>query len=757
MHRRFGLVVAFSVVTSTITGVFAQERVAYNDHTVVRARIDDMRDTRVLLGLGGRLWSESWGVETVDVMLPSARLATLAKTRIEYEVIIPNVQEILDAERARLTRNLDRRRVGIGFFDEYQRAEDIIAFYDALESARPDLVESRSIGTSIEGRDIRAYTISNAGSTDAPAVYVNTGAHAREWIGPATIAYFSDRLVNDYGVDPRITQLVDSVVWHIVPLANPDGYVHSWDVDRLWRKNRRNNGNGSFGVDWNRNFDANWGGDGSSGSTGSDIYRGTGPFSEPETAAIRDDVRAIDNLLVFLDVHCYSQLVLWPYGYQIGEPEGEAGDIFRDLGIGIRDAIASVNGVQFSPQPAYDLYVASGTSQDWAWDDTGAFAYTYELRDTGTFGFLLPPDQIVPSGTEILESLLYIGEQVIGNVAATFPSGRPTEIASDQEVTIDVELSSAFVGLATETGLLRRRVNGGEWTSSPLQFLGGDLFRGQLTAGIDCDDVLEFDFEIETTSGSLVRVDDAGSPWSALGVEIQSFFDDDVESDLGWSLGVAGDTATTGVWVRVDPIGTGAQPEDDASPGVGALCFVTGQGSPGGSLGENDIDGGETTLRSPVIDLDGGDLTTLSFEYWFTNDAGASPNEDVMSIEWRFDGGPWISILEVETSATAWRSFSVDFDPNVAGTVQLQFRASDLGSGSIVEAAIDEISVSRTACSSAPCPGDLDGSGAVDGGDLGAILSSWGACTGCPGDLNGDGAVNGGDLGQFLSSWGPCP
>ena len=752
---RFTLPVAILVSSCLATVAPSQDRVVYDDHAVVRVDVDGMRDIRVLLALGGRLWSESWGVGDVDVMLPNSRLEALKTSKLDHTVLIPNVETVIDAERTRLAR-VGEARFGGGFFEDYQTAESIIDFYDALETARPDLVRSRKIGTSIEGRDIRAYVISTAQDADAPAIYVNTGAHAREWIGPATIAYFADRLVNDYGSDDRITDLVDSVVWHIVPLVNPDGYVHSWNVDRLWRKNRRDNGDGTFGVDWNRNFDANWGGAGSSGSTSSDIYRGTAPFSEPETAAIRDDVRSISNLAVFLDVHCYSQLVLWPFGYQASEPEGEFGEIFRNLGFGLRDAIASVNGTQFAPQPAHDLYIASGTSQDWAWDDTGAFAFTYELRDTGTFGFILPPDQIVPSGTEILESLLYLGEQVVGSVTATFPAGRPEQIAPDEAVAIDVELTSILGSVVPSTGRVRTRLNGGAWASSPLTYVGGDLYRTTLTDGIDCGEVLEYEFEIEATGGSLVRIDDQGTPWSMTAVVIDSLFEDDVETDLGWQLGVAGDTATTGIWTRADPRGTAAQPEDDATPGDGVTCFVTGQGSPGGSLGENDIDGGETTLRSPIIALDDGEPITLEFQYWYSNNAGASPNEDTMSIEWRFDGGPWISLLEVDATLT-WTLFSIEFDPSTADTVQLQFRASDLGAGSVVEAAVDDISIQRTGCPLVPCPGDLDGSGAIDGGDLGAILAGWGPCSGCAADLSGDGLVDGVDLGQFLAVWGPCP
>ena len=103
-----------------------------------------------------------------------------------------------------------------------------------------------------------------------------------------TVCWLAKSLLEGYGLDSQITAIMQDIRWHILPVINPDGYTYAWDQDRLWRKNRRNNGDGTFGVDWNRNFDANWGGPGSSSNTNSDIYHGPSAFSEPETRALRD-------------------------------------------------------------------------------------------------------------------------------------------------------------------------------------------------------------------------------------------------------------------------------------------------------------------------------------------------------------------------------------------------------------------------------------------------------------------------------------
>ena len=752
---------SFALATVTLFGAASasgDDMARFDGQSVIRADIDSMRELRTLIALGGDVWSESIGLGKIDVMLPSERLRVLDGTAIDYEIIIDDVQSLLDAEQARLTAN-QNGIAGLRYHEEYHQQDEIFAFYDALQESRPDLVTSRVIGQTIEGRDIPAYTIFGgepADLDDAPAVYILTGAHAREWIGPATMAFVADNLVNAHGIDDRITPLVNGVVWHIVPIANPDGYQHTWDDNRLWRKTRRENGDGTFGVDWNRNFAAGWGGPGSSENTNSETYRGSVPFSEPETQAIRDDVLAQANAVAFFDVHCYSQLILWPYGYADTEPEGTPGDVHRMIGEGIRDAIASVHETSFAPQPAHDLYLASGTSLDWAWDDAGVYAFTYELRDTGNFGFILPPEQIIPSGEEILESFLYVGEQVLGSSAfVDFPFGFPSVAPVETETQFVVEISAAFNQLDPTTATIRTRIDDQTLMITPMSQTGENLFLATLPAAA-CGSMIDVAFGIETTSGVPLILESTGAPWTVEVINELVLFEDDAETDQGWMLGVAGDTATTGVWVRVDPNGTAAQPEDDASdPGVN--CFVTGQGSVGGPLGENDVDGGFTTLLTPLLGTSDFDAIIVSFAYWYRNDAGASPGEDSMLVEFSTDdGASWSLLTEISESATSWRSYEGIIETSSSPTTLVRFVASDFGAGSVVEAGIDDFSISVRACGETSCPGDFNGDGLVDGADLGLLLVAWN--TDDPNaDLNGNGSVDGADLGLLLAAWGLCP
>jgi len=174
-------------------------------------------------------------------------------------------------------------------------------------------------------------------------------------------------------------------------------------------------------------------------------------------------------------------------------------------------------------------------------------------------------------------------------------------------------------------------------------------------------------------------------------------FAHDMESDQGWTVGAPGDNASTGVWVRVNPVGTDAQPEDDHS-NPGTQCWVTGQGVVGGGLGDNDIDGGTTTLVSPVFSLCGD--ATISYWRWYSNGTGAAPGADVFVIQVSNNGGSsWTTVETVGPNGPdtvgGWiqHAFAVSDFVSPSSQMRMRFVASDLGDGSVVEAAIDDFQV----------------------------------------------------------------
>ncbi|HKB14764.1 MAG TPA: hypothetical protein VKF62_01805, partial [Planctomycetota bacterium] len=178
---------------------------------------------------------------------------------------------------------------------------------------------------------------------------------------------------------------------------------------------------------------------------------------------------------------------------------------------------------------------------------------------------------------------------------------------------------------------------------------------------------------------------------------------DPLEADLGWTIGAPGDNAQTGVWIRVDPNGTSSaaggggqplQPEDDHTPAPGVPCFVTGNASPGAGAGTNDVDGGPTTLLTPVFDLSGALEPRIRYARWF---ADATTVDDSLLVSISGDGGAsWTPLETVAGSGrNAWNEVSFRVADFLAPTSQMRLRfvASDSPNNSVCEAAVDDLRV----------------------------------------------------------------
>jgi len=178
----------------------------------------------------------------------------------------------------------------------------------------------------------------------------------------------------------------------------------------------------------------------------------------------------------------------------------------------------------------------------------------------------------------------------------------------------------------------------------------------------------------------------------------------DVELDEpDWQIGVAGDDASAGLWVRADPIGTNynglnVQPEDDHTAAPGVNCFVTGNGTSGGSAGEEDVDDGCTTLVTPTFDLTGVDRAFVSYWRWY-GEGGNSTDDDFVVEVTNNGGGTWIELDRVVNNANNWHYVAYELGPLDGGSypltdqMQLRFLACDNNTGGLVEAAIDDLEV----------------------------------------------------------------
>ncbi len=277
----------------------------------------------------------------------------------------------------------------------------------------PETAKVISLGKSIENRELWAIKISdNVEVEEAESTVVFLGCHhAREWISVDVPFLIAKHLIENYDINPDIAELVDnSEIW-IVPLINPDGHQYSVTKNRFWRKNRRNNEDGTFGVDLNRNYGYEWGGAGSSGYTFSDTYRGPSAFSEPETQAVRDFLQA-QSPTALITYHNFSQLVMYPWGYTKDPAPDHI--MLKDISDTIAEEIMAVHGVTYTSQQGSDLYLTSGGTIDWLYGVQSVPAFTIELRPSSVLpGFVLPEDQIQPTFEENLPAALFLIEWAI--------------------------------------------------------------------------------------------------------------------------------------------------------------------------------------------------------------------------------------------------------------------------------------------------------------------------------------------------------
>jgi murein tripeptide amidase MpaA len=265
--------------------------------------------------------------------------------------------------------------------------------------------------TSIEGRTIRAIKIADGEGEDRRGVLLIGGVHAREIVNPDLLVRFAYYLCRAYTTGTGLTfegkeyskEAVELIVkgldLFVLPLVNPDGraYVLSPTGDPWWRKNRNPNpGLPCEGIDLNRNYDFLWSsGIGTSSSSCSSTYKGSGEFSEPETSNVRYMLDQYPNICCMVDIHSYSELILYPWGdddTQTTDPtmnfanaafdglRGTLGDtLYREYmppadldwyvatGNRVRDAIAAVNGNVYTVQASVSLYPTTGTSDDYAY------------------------------------------------------------------------------------------------------------------------------------------------------------------------------------------------------------------------------------------------------------------------------------------------------------------------------------------------------------------------------------------------------
>lgn len=400
--------------------LFLTADISAQDFKQVKIFLNDRTEIQQLVNIGLELDHALFNKDnSVTVFISSGEFEKLKNSSFRYEVLIEdwaeyysNLPEMTGSEKDNFKSESKERfnidGFGFGSMGGYYTLDEVYVKLDSMFLLYPNLItEKFQIGTSIENRPIYAVKISDNPniSESEPQVLFTALHHAREPEGMMAVMYFMYYLLENYAANPEAAYLVNNREMYFIPVHNVDGYEYNHTTNPngggMWRKNRRINAGGTFGVDLNRNYGFQWGYNniGSSGTPSSETYRGTAPFSEPETQTIRDFAIS-HNIKSVLNYHTYGNLLLYSWGYinQLTPDD----DIFSEFG----STMSSWNGYTYGNSPSI-LYEVNGEANDWWYGEQSekpkAFGITPEVGSS----FWPTQNLIFPLAQENLQPNIY--------------------------------------------------------------------------------------------------------------------------------------------------------------------------------------------------------------------------------------------------------------------------------------------------------------------------------------------------------------
>lgn len=643
--------------------------------------------------------------------------------------------QILDSSIS-TSRNNDITIQTVPGFPCYETVEETFAAAQNFVTDYPQLAQWSDVGNSWQksvgqgGYDINVLRLTNRSiGNDKPVLFINSAIHAREYATAPLNLDFARWLLEGYNNDADATWILDHHEIHLMLQTNPDGRKRA-ETGLSWRKNTNQgfcgpSGN-RLGVDLNRNFTFAWNatnGVGSSGNTCSATYRGPQAGSEPEIQALESYIRnlwpdrrgsartsaaPVDTSGIHIDIHSFSELVLWPWGdvNQIA-PNGAA---LQTLG----RKFAFFNG--YSPQQSIGLYPTDGTSDNVSYGELGVAAFTFELgtqffQSCNVYENTIRPDNlpaliyaakvvrapyITPSGPDSINVTL-------SNNASDFgvPAGTTVTLSATSS---DTRFNNSNGSEATQNiSTAEYYIDTPPWDSSavalPLSASDGSFNQRSegVTATIDTNDLNLGRHTI------YVRSQDTSGTWGAVSATflnitnsappIACAFEDNFTTSTGWTNATTS-TCSTGAYVRTTPnqvSNSGVVTQVDGDSGGDGFALFTATNS---SAGSNDVDGGACVALSPPITV--SEASTLSID-WFhgQRDTGDDASGDFYRLEYSSDGGasytPLVNIGDVRTQAQ-WSTASAAI--SAGSSVRLRVTASDGGNaGDLIEGGIDSISI----------------------------------------------------------------
>lgn len=555
-----------------------------------------------------------------------------------------------------LVQNYSNGSMG-GFFTYQEMLENL----DSMASKYPNLISARApIDTflSIENRPIEWLRISSnpASSFSKPAILYTALHHAREPGSMQQLIYYMWYVLENYESNEELQYVVDNVEMYFVPCINPDGYVYNELTDPngggMHRKNRRNVGTNNKGVDLNRNYSYEYGGAGTSGNPNSETYKGTGPFSEPETQAMEWFI-INNNFKIALNYHSYADALLFPWGY---EDNFQCPD--HDLLSNLTDYLTQENN--YDNYQSALLYEAAGDSDDWAYgeqnDKPKVYAMTPEIGGNN--------DGFWPSQQNILG---ICRENVFQNFAAAKSlldayqmKDLSASIIENPNFSIDIE----FQRLGLESGTYTLSIDAIDATIN-------NANNPQLVSGLNFGEkqVINFNGELDVSSIQNMQItfvlQIATANYSSYDTLVKYFGETQLSFD--------GTVGTLDAWENANDWGL----DNDAYSAPTSISD-----SPNGNYSNNAVN----ELISNVIDLSEADIAVLEFYAKWDIEKGY----DFVQLSASLDGTNWTPLCGNYTVIgndnqdenepiydgvqSTWVKESLDLNDFIGENIQLRFR-----------------------------------------------------------------------------------
>ena len=545
---------------------------------------------------------------------------------------------------------------------------------------------------------MRISTTPNAHDPSKAVAWYDALHHAREPMSGEALLMFADEILQAYGQNAEATRLIQTRNLLFIPCSNPDGYEYNRQIapggGGMWRKNRRNNLDGTFGVDLNRNYDWEWGAQwpGSSGNTSNETYRGSAPFSEPETLALANLMATMPPAMS-ISAHTYGDLMLYPWGY--------------DIIVSPDDSLYRAYGQSFTAQSGYPfgtiwqlLYIANGGSVDYHYGTFGTIAFTPEIGASSD-GFWPSPLRIPALYADIRPACWQVA--MATGAWANVEDLLWSEISGDGDAWPEPGESWSVQIVVQNSGLELLDIDLSVASSHPFFTLSGGPFSLQIAPHSSAvSGAFQIAIAANAPSGQALPLElgmhyanwtDSSEVEVILGRQRVLLRDAMESDDFGWST----NNQNNWSWERADPQGTtlsgsAVQPENDATPS-GSLCWVTGAAA-GASAGANDVDG-TAILTSPRFSLVGHSNAALHYARWFANRPGSALDDRWISRISNDDGMSWVQLEDAGDTGSAWLEVDVDLTGTVPFTdrMRLQFVVADEPNNDITEGLLDDLEI----------------------------------------------------------------